>query len=109
MSALLINARALLFSRCSQILLFHAWQTATGHTAALEPSRVERQGLRPWDMWQHWILPERGGGIRSRGTRCGAGALPIGEVGSGATGHVVAPEPSRAGRQGPELRDAWRC
>jgi hypothetical protein len=44
----------------------------------------------------------------SYGTCGGAGAHPSREVGSGAIGHVAAPEPSSAGRRGPELLDTWR-
>jgi hypothetical protein len=40
-----------------------------------------------------------------RGTRDGIGALHSREVGSGAMVHVAAPEPSLAGRRGPEPRD----
>jgi hypothetical protein len=77
-------------------------------------------------MWQRRSLPEQGGRVRSHGTRgsigallcreagvrshgtCGsARALPSKKASSRAMGHVVAPEPSRAGRRGPELWDMW--
>jgi hypothetical protein len=57
----------------------------------------------------HQIPPLHGGGVRSYGTRGYAGALPIREAGSRATGHMAMLEPSLAGRQGPALQGSWRC
>jgi hypothetical protein len=37
------------------------------------------------------------------------GALPIREVGFGATRHEATSKPSLAGRQVPELLDMWQC
>jgi hypothetical protein len=42
------------------------------------------------------------GEVWSHGTRGSTGALPNGEVVSGATGYLAVPEPSSMGRQGPE-------
>jgi hypothetical protein len=53
-------------------------------------------------------LPSEEGKAPSRGTRGSAGAHLSTEVGSGATGHVVAPELTLSRRQGPELRDTWQ-
>jgi hypothetical protein len=52
----------------------------------------------------HQSPPLQGGGVWSYDTRGGAGALPIREVGSGATGHVAASEPTLAGRLDPVLQ-----
>jgi hypothetical protein len=52
--------------------------------------------------------PLQGGGVRSHGTRGGAGGLPIRKAGFKATGHVAAPEPTFAGRQGPVLQGTWQ-
>jgi hypothetical protein len=41
---------------------------------------------------------QRGGGVQSRRTRGGAGALPSREAGSEAIGSMAVPEPSLAGR-----------
>jgi hypothetical protein len=60
-----------------------------GHMAVLEPSRA-------------------GGEAWSHGTCGDPIALPSRETGSRATGRVVAPEPSHAGRRGSELWDAWQ-
>jgi hypothetical protein len=62
----------------------------------------------PWDTWQRRSPSEQGGGVRCRGTRGSARALPSMEAGSGVMGHVAAPEPSRVGRQGPEPCDTWQ-
>jgi hypothetical protein len=75
--------------------------------AAPESSLVGRQGPEPWDTWQHRSPPEQGGGVRYHGTRGSVGALPSREAGSGAMRHVVAPEPSRAGRWDLELQGMW--
>jgi hypothetical protein len=48
-----------------------------------------------------------GGGVRSRSTHDSMGALPNREVGSGATGHVAAPEPTMTGWQGSMLKGTW--
>jgi hypothetical protein len=53
----------------------HHRQTAARHAAAAEPSQAGRRGSGPWDMWWHHSPPQRGGGIRSCGTRGGTGAL----------------------------------
>jgi hypothetical protein len=51
----------------------------------------------------------QGGGVRSHGTHGDAGVLPISKAGSEATGHMAAPEPTSAGRQGPVLQGTWWC
>jgi hypothetical protein len=56
-------------------------------------------------MWQHQSPPQQGDGFRSRKTRGGTRALLSREAGSRAMRHVGAPEPSSAGRCGPELLD----
>jgi hypothetical protein len=83
-------------------------QRTTGHVAAPEPSRARRQDSEPWDTWQRQIPHEQGGGIRSSRTRGSAGALSSRDARSGAVGHVVVSEPSRARRQDLEPRDSWQ-
>jgi hypothetical protein len=73
---------------------------AAGHVAALKPSRAGRRGPVPWDTWQRRSPYEQGGRIQSRGTHGSTGALLSREAGSGAAGHMAAPEP---GRQNPTL------
>jgi hypothetical protein len=50
----------------------------------------------------------QGGGVQSHGTHGGAGAIPIRETRSGATGHMAAPEPTSIGRQSLVLQGTWR-
>jgi hypothetical protein len=57
--------------------------------AAPEPSRVGRQDAEPWDTWQRRSPPEKGGRIRSHGTRGSARALLSREAGSDAIEHVA--------------------
>jgi hypothetical protein len=64
-------------------------QGTVGQVVAPEPS--------------HW-----GGRVWSRRTHGSAGALSRREVESGAMTHVVAPEPSLAGRWGLEPLDTWQ-
>jgi hypothetical protein len=59
----------------------------------------------PRDALQRRSPPKQGGGLQSLGTRGSTEALPNGEVGSGATGHVTALEPSLSGRRDPEPQD----
>jgi hypothetical protein len=81
---------------------------ATVHVVVSEPSRTGRRGPEPWDTWQRRSPPEQGGRVWSCGTRGNAGALPSRDAGSRAAGHVAMPDPSRAGRRGPELRGTWQ-
>jgi hypothetical protein len=53
-------------------------------------------------------LSSRGGRVRRHGTRGSTRAHLVREARSGAEGHVVAPEFTLSGRQGPELRDTWQ-
>jgi hypothetical protein len=68
------------------ILEVYGPQRAMEHVTAPEPSRAWRR-VRCW---------------RTRGS---TGALPSREAGSGSTGHVIALEPSLAGRQDQKLQD----
>jgi hypothetical protein len=52
----------------------------------------------PRDMWQRQSTPQLGGEVQSHRTHDSAGAHLRREVRSGAIGHVVAPEPTSAGR-----------
>jgi hypothetical protein len=80
---------------------------ATGHVATPEPSQLGRRDLEPLDTWKRRCPPYQGGGIRSHWTHGDTGALPIREAESGATGHVAAPDPTLARRQGPVLQGTW--
>jgi hypothetical protein len=59
-------------------------------------------------MWLHQSPPRQEGEARGRGTCGSAGAHLSREARSGATGHVAAPEPTSAGRRGPELQGTWQ-
>jgi hypothetical protein len=75
---------------------------AVGHVAHRSPplqgGRI--QSCRTRDAPEPNLAGRR---VQSHGTRGCARALPIREARSGATGHVAAPEPTSAGRQGPVL------
>jgi hypothetical protein len=75
---------------------------AAGNVAAPDPSRAGMQGPEPRGTWPRRSPPEQGGMVQSHGARGSAGALMSREAGSGATGHMVASEPSRVGRQCPK-------
>jgi hypothetical protein len=69
-----------------------------GRMAVPEPSPAGRRGPVPWDTWQHRSPPQQGGEAQSHRTRDSVRDLLGRLVGSGAVGHVAAPEPSLAGR-----------
>jgi hypothetical protein len=85
------------------LLSWKAGSKAAGHMAAPKLSSVGRRDPELWDTWQHQNPPQLGGGLRSYGTHGGIRALLSWEAGSGATGHMAAPEPYLAGRRSPEL------
>jgi hypothetical protein len=58
-------------------------------------------------MWQHRSPSEQEGVVRKRGARGSTRALLSMEAGSEAVQHGVAPEPSQAGRRGPEPWGTW--
>jgi hypothetical protein len=71
---------------------------AVGHVVVREPTSVGRCG--------HVVAPEltsQEGRARSQGTCGSIGAHISTEVRSGATGHIVASEPTSTGRCGPKL------
>jgi hypothetical protein len=78
------------------------------HVIESEPFQAGRQGSEPWGTWQHRSPLEQGGGVRSYVTHGSIGALLSWEAGSGAMGHMAAPEPASIGRQGPESCDMWQ-
>jgi hypothetical protein len=108
------------------IPVIHSPPGAVGHMAALKlpsqesrgPSRETRgsteaplsgrQSPEPWDTWQHRSSPRQGGKDRSRGTRGSVRAHLSKEARSEAAGHVVASEPTSAGRCGPKLQLMWQ-
>jgi hypothetical protein len=75
---------------------------------ASESSSAGMQGLKLLQTWQHQSPPQPGGGVQRCCTRGGTRALLSREAWSGAAVHVVAPEPSSAGKRGLELLDTWR-
>jgi hypothetical protein len=75
---------------------------------APERTSVRRRGPGPQDMWQHRSSPHQGGKVRSRGTCDNAGAHLSKEAISRAMGHVVASEPTSAGRCGLKLQLTWQ-
>jgi hypothetical protein len=81
---------------------------AVGHVVAPELPLSGSQSPEPWDTWQHRSSPHQGGKVWSRGTRGSARAHLSKEVRSGVAGHVVAPEPTSAGRCGPKLQLMWQ-
>jgi hypothetical protein len=56
----------------------------------------------------HRSPPFQGDEVQSHDTRDSAGPLPIRDVGSEATRHVEALEPTLAGRQGLMLQGTWQ-
>jgi hypothetical protein len=105
----------------------HSPPGAVGHVAAPEipsqegraPSRGTRDSTRAplsgrqspesWDMWQHRSSPRQGGKVRSWGKRGSVGAHLSKEARSSAPEHVVALEPTSAGRCGLKLQFTWQC
>jgi hypothetical protein len=81
---------------------------AMGHVAAPEPTSSGRRGTELRDTWQCRSSPQQGDEVRGCGARGSAGAHLSREARSGATGHVAAPEPTSAGRRGPELQGTWQ-
>jgi hypothetical protein len=77
--------------------------------AASELTSVRRRGSGPRDTWQRRSSPQQGGEVRGCGTRGSAGAQLSKEVRSGVVGHMVAPEPTSAGRFGLKLQLTWQC
>jgi hypothetical protein len=73
----------------TKYFFIHPRQIAMGHVVTLEPSQAGRRDPELWDTWWRQSSLEWGGGVRSRETHGGAGALMSGEVGSGAVGHVA--------------------
>jgi hypothetical protein len=80
-----------------------AGSRAEGHVAAPEPISTGRRGLELRDTWLCQSPPRQGGGVQSHVSRGSAGAHLSKEAGFGATCHMAVPEPTLAGRQGPEL------
>jgi hypothetical protein len=78
----------------------------SGSTEA-PPPHIGRRDSEPRGTWQHWSPLELGGRVRTCGTRGSTRAFPSCEVRFGAAESVVAPEPSRARRQGLELWATW--
>jgi hypothetical protein len=76
---------------------------AMGHVAAPEPTSVGRRGPELRNMWQDWSSTQQGGEARGHVTHGSTEAHLSKEVMSGVVGHVVALEPTSAGRCGPKL------
>jgi hypothetical protein len=71
------------------------WSRGTRGGIRVLPHR--EAGLVPQDTWRCQSPLKPGGGVWRRGARGDTGVVPCREVGSGTVGHVVTPEPSRAG------------
>jgi hypothetical protein len=78
---------------------------AMGYVAAPEPTSTGRRDPKLRNMWQRRSSTQQGGEARSHVTRGSTGAHLSKEVRSEAAGHVVAPEPTSAGRCG--LKQVW--
>jgi hypothetical protein len=94
-----------IFTVTAKYFLIHPPQIVVRHVVVTGPSRVGRRDPESWDTWKLRSPLEQGGGVRSRGTRGGTGALPCREVGSGAMGSVAAMEPSLTRSLSPILWD----
>jgi hypothetical protein len=81
---------------------------AAGHVAAPELPRAGQRELEPQGTWRPRSCLGLGSGSWSRRSRDGPGAASGRPAGAGAAGHVVAPEPTSAGRQDPELQLTWQ-
>jgi hypothetical protein len=79
-----------------------------GHVVAPELPQAGQRELEPQVTWRHRSCPGLGSGSWSRRSRGGTEAVSGWAVGAGATGHVAAPELSRAGQRELEPQDTWR-
>jgi hypothetical protein len=79
-----------------------------GHVATPEPTSVGRQGLELRNVWRCRSSTQQVDEARGHGPRGSTGAHLSKEVRSGAMGHVVAPEPTSAGRCGSKLQLMWQ-
>jgi hypothetical protein len=66
------------------------WVRSCGTRGSVGARPSGRRGPESLDMWQHRNLPEQGGRIQSPWISGDTRALPSGEAGSRATGHVEA-------------------
>jgi hypothetical protein len=73
-----------------------------------EPFPAGKRGPEPRDTWLHQSPSQSGGVVWSHWTYGGTGAHLGKEQGSGAIGHVAAPELTLVGRQSPELSGTWQ-
>jgi hypothetical protein len=80
---------------------------AKEHVTVSELNSVRRRGMGPQATWQHRSSAQQGGEVRSHGPHGSTGAHLSEEVRSEAAGHVVAPEPTSAGRCGLKLQLVW--
>jgi hypothetical protein len=85
------------------ILVIHSPSGGRGTRGDTGAPFSGRQSPELWDTWQHRNSPHQGGKIRSRGTHGSTGAYLSNEVRSGASGHVVALEPTSTERCGLKL------
>jgi hypothetical protein len=69
-----------------------------GFSLCLKPVALRE----PWDTWQRQSSPQLEGEVRRHRTRGSAEAHLNQEARSGAIAHMAAPEPTLAGRRGPE-------
>jgi hypothetical protein len=78
------------------------------YVAAPKPTSAGRRSPELRNTWQRWSSTQQGGESRGHGPCGSTGAHLNKEVMSGAAGHVVAPEPTSAGRCGLKLQLAWQ-
>jgi hypothetical protein len=79
-----------------------------GHVVAPEPTSARRRGPELRNTWQRCSSTQQGGETLSHVTRGSTGSQLSKEVRSEAAGHVVASEPTSAGRCGPKLQLVWQ-
>jgi hypothetical protein len=97
------NVRALLFNRCSQILLYPCPKDSGETRGGVGALRTGRWGPEPWGAWRRWSPSEQEDRVWSRGTRGGTGSLSSRETGFRATRQT--PEPSCVGWRSPTPQD----
>jgi hypothetical protein len=78
-----------------------------GQVVAPEPTSAGKRGLELRNMWQCWSSTQQGGEALGHMTHGSTGAYLSKEMMSGATGHVVALEPTSAGMYGLKLQLVW--
>jgi hypothetical protein len=79
-----------------------------GHVTTPEPTSAGRRGPELSYTWRRRSSTQHEDEAWGHGARGSTGAHLSKEVRFGAAGHVVAPEPTSAGKCGPKLQLAWQ-